>query len=219
MELLFKILLGIHITGGAVSLIAGLVVVLLPKGTRLHRRWGRTFFWSLLVASVVALPICYLHPSVFLALISIFTLYMLLTGVRALQLGRQQKPLVMDWTLTIAIALFGIGFIGLGGRSVSNGDSFGTVLMVFGGIGLLFARQDWTRFKGRATIKNSFLTTHLQRLTGSYIASVTAFLVVNNKVLPGFVAWLLPTVLLTPLIFKWSRKYVVPVRTSVPENG
>jgi hypothetical protein len=43
-------------------------------------------------------------------------------------------------------------------------------------------------------------------MTGSYIASSTAFLVVNNTILPGIIAWLIPTVLLVPLIIMWSRK-------------
>ena len=51
---------------------------------------------------------------------------------------------------------------------------------------------------------------HLQRMTGSYIAACTAFLVVNlDKVkipIPPVIAWLLPTMILTPLIIKWSRE-------------
>ena len=40
-------------------------------------------------------------------------------------------------------------------------------------------------------------------MVGTYIASITAFLVVNNTILPGLVVWLAPGVLLTPLIFYW----------------
>jgi len=51
------------------------------------------------------------------------------------------------------------------------------------------------------------LVTHLQRMIGAYIASLTAFLVVNNTILPGVIAWLLPSVLLVPFIMAWSKKY------------
>jgi hypothetical protein len=44
-------------------------------------------------------------------------------------------------------------------------------------------------------------------MLGSYIASVTAFLVVNNTILPPMIAWLLPTAAVTPLIVTWSRKH------------
>jgi hypothetical protein len=44
-------------------------------------------------------------------------------------------------------------------------------------------------------------------MIGAYIASITAFLVVNNTILPSLVAWLAPGVLLTPLIFYWINQY------------
>jgi len=51
-----------------------------------------------------------------------------------------------------------------------------------------------------------------------YIAATTAFLVVNlpQDILPGylnFIPWLTPTVILVPLIFKWTRKYEVKKET------
>jgi hypothetical protein len=47
---------------------------------------------------------------------------------------------------------------------------------------------------------------HLQRMIGSFIAALTAFLVVNNNILPGIVAWLLPTIILVPVIILLSQK-------------
>jgi len=73
----------------------------------------------------------------------------------------------------------------------------------------LFVLQDWLNFKGKSTIRNFFLTTHIQRMMGSYIASVTAFLVVNNEILPPVIVWLLPTLVIAPLITIWTRKYKV----------
>ena len=49
-------------------------------------------------------------------------------------------------------------------------------------------------------------------MMGSYIAAMTAFIVVNNTILPEIVAWLLPTVIVTPLIIKWSRKYKIQTK-------
>jgi uncharacterized membrane protein YbaN (DUF454 family) len=50
-------------------------------------------------------------------------------------------------------------------------------------------------------------------MTGGFIAALTAFLVVNAKYfpeqIPGFVYWLLPTIIFTPLIITWSSKYEV----------
>jgi hypothetical protein len=84
-------------------------------------------------------------------------------------------------------------------------------VFVFGFISLGFVRRDLINYTGKMTEKNYWLLMHLQRMMGAYIASTTAFLVVNAKYLPfefpGFVFWLLPTAILTPLIIIWSKKY------------
>jgi len=59
--------------------------------------------------------------------------------------------------------------------------------------------------------KLAYIRIHIQRLLGAFIASFTAFLVVNLEYLPDFIPgwtyWLLPTLLITPLISYWVRKY------------
>jgi len=82
--------------------------------------------------------------------------------------------------------------------------------VTFGLLGLLFVRQDFQNYRGKAKAKNYWLLAHLQRMTGAFIAALTAFLVVNAQHLPnqipGFIYWLLPTLIFTPLIISWSRK-------------
>jgi hypothetical protein len=86
---------------------------------------------------------------------------------------------------------------------------FGVVFMVFGAGALFFVYQDVQHFRGKAKIKNYYLTTHLQRMIGSYIAALTAFLVVNNTILPGVLAWLLPSMVLVPVIIRTTIRYKV----------
>ena len=112
-----------------------------------------------------------------------------------------------DWILLGFMLIFGIAFICLGIYYVLNGANFGIVSIVFGLLGLRFVFNDYKNFTGQSTIKNYWLTSHIQRMIGSYIAAATAFLVVNNTLLPNVLAWLLPTAILVPLIFKWSKKY------------
>lgn len=81
---IFKILLIIHITGGTISLILGLFILLTKKGNKVHKKTGIIYFYSMLINSLVAIPMSYIHPNYFLFLISIFTINMLLTGVRYL---------------------------------------------------------------------------------------------------------------------------------------
>ncbi|MDX5346239.1 MAG: hypothetical protein LPK19_03245, partial [Hymenobacteraceae bacterium] len=88
-------------------------------------------------------------------------------------------------------------------------DNVSAVLIpgVFSAIfaGMLFAdaktylqKQPWQR--------QQLLLRHISRMGGAFIATVTAFVVVNVHVEPAFIPWLLPTVVFTPLIAYHSRK-------------
>jgi uncharacterized membrane protein len=206
---LFNTLLYTHIVGGGISLLLGFIILCLKKGDKRHKLVGSIYFYALLTASAFAIPMSYLHPNYFLFIVSVFTIYMLLTGKRYLNKKTISDVTKTDWLLTILMAIFGTAFIGFGILHIIKFNFFGIVFIVFGSISYLFVYQDKNNFTGQSKLKNYFLVTHLQRFIGSYIASTTAFLVVNNKVLPSVIAWLLPTILLVPLIIKWSRKYKV----------
>ena len=211
---IFKTLLLIHIGTGGLSLLLGAFILLLRKGGKKHRLLGNIYFFSMLTASLVALPMSYLHPNYFLFIIGVFTSYMHISGKRYQAKKTLQDVTAVDWLLTIIMLLFGLLFIAFGAFNIYKGNYFGIVFLVFGSIGLLFVYQDKTNFTGKSIIKNFGLVTHLQRMIGSYIASATAFIVVNNKLLPGIVAWLLPTVVMVPLIVRWTRKYKVTTNRS-----
>lgn len=204
---IFNMLLYTHIFCGGLSLAIGLFMLVAKKGTAMHKSIGTIYFFTMLIASLVALPMSFIHPNYFLFVIGVFTSYMLLSGRNYIKKAVHPEVTRFDWALTFLMLLFGIAFIGLGALNLIQSNYFGIVLVVFGGISLLFIFQDITNFRKKSTLKNYWLTTHLQRMVGSYIASVTAFLVVNNNFLPGVTAWLLPTAVMVPLIVVWSRNY------------
>jgi uncharacterized membrane protein len=206
---LFKILLIIHIIGGFTSLVLGSIILFLKKGTKTHKKLGLIYFYSMVSSALIAMPMCYLHPNFFLFIISVFTLYMLISGKRYLYKKRISDVNNLDWIIGLIMLLFGVAFLVYGAYILLHQQSFGIVLVVFGLLSILFVYQDFINFKGKSKIKNFWLTTHISRMMGSYIASVTAFIVVNNTVVPDVVAWLLPGAILTPLIVKWIRKFKV----------
>lgn len=206
---LFKTLQLIHIAGGTTSLLLGIIVLSLKKGDKRHKWLGNIYFYAMLIASIVAIPMSYLHPNYFLFIVAIFTIYMLLTGYRYLSKKKIQDVNYIDLILTGSILVFGFAFIGFGIYHIIQQDYFGIVLLVFGTICLLFAKKDYENFKGKSDIKNYWLTGHIQRMMGSYIASTTAFLVVNNTVIPNIIAWLIPTFLIAPLITRWSKQHEI----------
>jgi len=211
---LFNTLLVLHIAGGAISLFTGSVVMILKKGSKTHTRIGRIYFYSLLLAAIVSFPMSYLHSSLFLFIVGVFTSYMLLSGKSYLNKRSSADVKVTDWILALVMLLFGLAFLGFGFLNIFKGVYFGVVLVAFGGISISFVIQDWANFMGRHRVKNYWLTTHLQRMIGSFIASATAFLVVNNHFLPPILAWLLPTIVLTPLIGLWTRRYMIKINAA-----
>ncbi len=211
MEILFKILLLLHIFGGGVGLLSGTINIIRKKGDKKHKLTGKFFLYGMLLSGVSALALSVMHPNYFLFIVGIFTLYMVSTGERYLflkQLLNGQSPIFLDWILAGSMLVFGIAFIVFGIKIYLQQEKFGLVFLVFGYISLRFVYSDWQNYTGKAKHKNYWLLAHLQRMTGAYIASLTAFLVVN-KLLPRIIMWLLPTILLTPLIFIWSRKYSI----------
>jgi uncharacterized membrane protein len=166
---LFNTLLFFHIAGGSIGLLTGSIVMMLKKGDKNHVRLGNIYFYSLLLSAIVSFPMSFLHSNWFLFIVGVFTSYMLLTGKSYLDKRTSAEVKVRDWILAGTMLLFGLGFLGIGLLNVLKGVYFGIVLIVFGGISLSFVLQDWANFTGRARVKNFWLTTHLQRMIGSYM--------------------------------------------------
>ncbi len=209
MELLFKLLLIIHVTGGMIGLLIGSIIMCLKKGDKRHRLLGKIFAIAMLSAAIPSLMLAYLHPNYFLFIIGIWTIYMTLTGYRALRFKKEQKANYQwfDFLISGGMFCFALIFLALGIFNLIRHNSFGVVFVVFSGLALLMVYQDSVFYRGKSKFKNNWLIVHLQRMIGTYISSATAFLVVNNTFLPAVLAWLLPTVILVPFIVKWSKKY------------
>lgn len=212
METIFKILLVIHIIAGSIGLFTGTINIIRKKGDTTHRLVGKFFLYGMLINAVAGFLMSVIHKNLFLLIIAVFSFYMTATGKRILSLKRLDKGQQVkriDWILTFTMLFFALFFIVFGIYLKINDNNLGTVLIVFGVISALMARKDINIYQGNITIKNYWLLIHIQRMIGAYIAALTAFLVVNNTYLPPVVAWLMPTVILTPLIFYWSKKNAI----------
>ena len=222
MDMIFKILLIIHIICGSTGLFMGSINLIRKKGDKRHRAVGKIFSYAMLITGFSSLALAIMHPNSFLFIVGSFTVYLVGTGNRYIylkMLGKNQKPTYIDWALTITMLLTGSIFAVLGLKQIFLGNYFGFVHLVFGFFSLLLVRTDFVNYSGKSKILNYWLLAHIARMTGGYIAAFTAFLVVNSNnlpvELPGFLVWLLPTAVLTPLIFKWSQKYEVKKKEGV----
>lgn len=198
-----------HILAGAVAVLAGSVALVTAKGGTQHRRAGRVFLGSMgvTVGTVfILLAVTVTRFRIILTLVAIFSGYLAFSGYRVLARKRPSgEASFLDWggAVTVILACATLG--GWGIDWLLEGTTFGTVMIVFGGIGIAFGAQDVRSF--RAPGQGEWMVSHLQRMIGAFIATVSAVSAVNLTDTLGVVAWLWPTVIGVPLIVYWSRTY------------
>lgn len=162
---------------------------------------------GIVVATVFVLLV--IDPTTFriiLSLVAIFSGYLAFSGYRVL--SRKRPPTTahrLDLTAagSVIIACLALGVWGL--TWVVDGTSFGFVMIVFGGIGLAFGTMEIQSFQNDES--DEWMVSHLQRMVAAFIATVSAVSAVNLTQLLGITAWLWPTVVGTPVIYYWSKRY------------
>ncbi len=216
MEATITTLRWIHIAAGTLALVLAPLAMLTVKGGPAHRRWGKIYFWSMAVVAVTAVLIALWRPKIFLALLAVFSFYMAFSGYRTLWRKRPtqgQGPKALDWTaalLTFAVsgAMVVLGLI----RPSEAWQRLGIVPVVFGILGMILAGLDIGKFVRPPADRNAWWFAHMGGMLGSYIATVSAFSVVNFTFLPTAARWLWPTVIGTPLIALWVTYYTIRFR-------
>jgi uncharacterized membrane protein len=210
-EKILSLVLVLHVAGGTVALISGLVTMLTVKGSRPHRLAGKIYFGGMTAVFVGALVMAIGHHQNFLLMVGFFSYYLTVRGYRVLSLKKLhegQKPTIIDWIILTVSAVFILALVSWGIWALTLGAGMGITGIVFGLIGASFLILDIRNFIRPPKEKMHWWFTHIGSMGGSYIAAVTAFVVVNIQ-LPqyGWVMWVLPTVPGSILIAMTIRKY------------
>lgn len=197
-----------HVPMGILALLAGATALVTKKGSSIHKKSGKIFFYAMLLSAIAALLIAVLpyHENSFLFSIGLFSSYFLISGLRSLQYKKKnislQKDKIIAWFIIVtglAMICYPIIFYG----------KLNIVLTVFGFVGIVFGIRDLQQFKNRKKLQKSWLKLHLGKMTGGYIAAISAFFVVN-QILPGIWNWFVPTIIgsgyITYWMFKLNRK-------------
>lgn len=181
----------LHIAAGTVALFAGLIPMLGRKGGPVHRRAGRVYVGAMITVALTAVVLTALLPPtsgrLFLTGIAVFSFYLSFTGWRTARRRTAGLPTPADRALAVFTALVGLAMVGIGIYWQALLFAF------FGGFTLLFAGHDVRIAFAPATEKpEPWIFRHIARMGGSYIATFTAFLVVNlGHWLPaGAPAWI-----------------------------
>lgn len=207
----YAVLLWLHIGAGILTLLSaagamGTKIFTLPHSW--HQISGRFFYYAMVVVFVTSVVMTLLRPNLFLFLIAVFSFYLTFIGWRT-AINRSGIAGLQERAAVIIMAVTGIGMISTGIYYLVQQYDQGITLLVFGGIGLMLSVSQMVRHHHRVTGK-SRISSHIGHMSGATIAAVTAFLVTNIQTDPEWLAWIAPTIVLTPVSFwligKRSRK-------------
>ena len=200
-----QILFTIHIVAGTISLFAAAFSLLSEKGKRVHILSGRAYFWGMAIIFLTAIPMSIISSNIFLFLIAIFAFYLAFAGMRFAR-NRKGIATTLDWIAVSLTILSGLGMLILSAIFFSNDDSQYIVLLVFGFLAITLGYADFKSYKNNTATGKERISRHLSNMMGGTIAVITAVVVVNPPFEPEWVWWVLPTALITPVIFWWNKK-------------
>ena len=121
MEQTIKVLIYIHAFLGGLGLIPGFISLFVKKGSANHKKAGKVFSISMIGSSLISLLVALMpgHKNQFLFLIGIFTIYLVVSGNRALTFKSKQKlqadyidKSVSGIMLLTSIGMLAVGIIG-----------------------------------------------------------------------------------------------------------
>ena len=203
------ILLSIHILAGTIALLCAALAVSSEKGKKFHVLSGRTYFWCMAVIFLTAIPMSIINSNTFLFLIAIFSFYLAFAGMRFAK-NRKSIATTIDWIAVSLMILSGLGMWALAITYFISDNSQYITLLVFGFIALALGYGDYRSHKNKTATGKERIAKHLTNMMAGTIAVITAVLVVNVNIEPIWIWWVLPTVVITPIIFYWNKKTLSP---------
>lgn len=197
--------LAAHIAAGATAFVMAPAALATAKGGRAHRRWGKVYFWAMAVVAATAMVMSLYRPTLFLALVAIFSFYGAFSAYRVLSLkdmARGGRPAPVDWAAAVFTFLSSFVLACLGAFRPALVQGMGAVSIVFGIVGMAIAFRSLSDFLRPPTDKMFWWYRHLGGMMGSYIAAWTAFSAVTLSRFIGvrWLVWLWPTIIGVPAI-------------------
>ncbi|WP_298539243.1 hypothetical protein [uncultured Aquimarina sp.] len=207
MEQTALVLIYIHAFFGGIGLLSGLVSIIGKKGKFYHRKAGIVFSTAMFVSALIAIPITLLpnHENLLLHLLSIFTIYLVISGNRVLRFKKHHTLGVLDIVITSIMGLVFLGMISVGIYYHIQELPKSTLFFFFGGFGIMANLRDIKLFKTFKLNSTAYLSNHIGKMSGAYGAAVTAFLLaaLNSSTLW---IWLTPSIITLLFVTFWRRK-------------
>lgn len=211
---IYSIVLGVHVASGFSALFGGLIPMLAKKGSKLHVRGGWFYFWAMFGVLVTTIVMFCFKPDrlLFLLLIGIFSFYNVFSGVRKVRFKKKNaRAAVLDWSVASIVILSSFLMLAKSMQLLFLA-SYGMAILygVFGLVCFGVSFQDLKDFRSMKLgkgMRDTWMILHIGGMGAGYIATITAFLVVNNSVLPPLVVWIGPGVIGGIILSRISKRY------------
>ena len=134
-----------------------------------------------------------------------FSFYLAYAGRRFAQ-NRKGIASTADWIAVGLMIAAGIGMWILAAFYYIENNSHFITLSIFGFIAIALGYSDYKTYKREEATGKKRIAKHLTNMLAGTIAVVTAVLVANVDMEPQWLPWILPTVILDPVISWWNWK-------------
>ncbi|MBT3647224.1 MAG: hypothetical protein HN542_03170 [Flavobacteriales bacterium] len=196
-----------HILAGAIALVSGLLALGFFKVIKTHCMFGKIFFYAMTMVFITAIHLSTVHGIDFLFCIAVLSYFSTYHGVRSLLFWKGTKSNYRDWTAALLTVGAGLYLIAKAAFSFNgNIRAEHIVYLAFGTLTSFLAIQSIRSIKTIETGNIKWFESHRGNMGGALIATITAFSVTAIDFLPDLVAWLGPTIILTPLLTLLIRK-------------
>ncbi len=203
-----ELIVQIHSFTGIAVFLIGLLQLALKKGGKRHVLLGQFYLFGWLALLISG---AYLGGAL-ITMIGIFGFYFALTGARIGRLKNKGMQLFDKLTILLSILVM-VAVFYYAVKLFARADfSFGTIFTVFGILFLLTLQKDVRKYLGVGPTVHSkygkmdWYFEHINRMSISFIAAVTAFTSIQNVFRNNTLNFLLPTLIGLILISIYTKR-------------
>lgn len=171
-------LIPVHVLGGAIAILSGLLTLVVGKGGQLHRKLGRVFVYAMLVMSLTGVVIAIGRPAAAMNIpVALVTAYLVTTAMLTVRPSSERSRAVERGAMLVAFALSALSLISAFVSASRGNIAFAFPLVTFALLVMLAGLGDRRMLRAGGLRGNARLRRHLWRMcTGLFIAAASFFL-------------------------------------------
>ncbi|WKN44480.1 hypothetical protein [Tunicatimonas pelagia] len=204
----------IHVVAGTLGLLVGIFVLIAPKATSTHVRWGRYFLYLLSVVVITGfLGWLFFRSDPFLFLLTLLAGYNGYTGWRAVRL-KEKRATIIDFTIAILALVLGFSFLVFLYIAEDNWNP-NLVYSAVGALGLVTIYDISKYLWLHAYLKKGWIYEHIYKIISPFGALLSAFMgnvlpayQPYSQMLPNVLCWLLILVMIWRQVLKQNNQKV-----------